>query len=469
MTSNGKPLVPYMRQSRRKEQTISIEEQRRDIQAWAHSNGVALAPEIVEQGVSGSKPWRERALGEAIALCERGEAGGIIVAWQDRLSRENGRATAEVWEALENAGARLVCAAEGMDTASGDHELTFTLKAAIARDQWKRHGANWKGSRRSAVERGVFPGRTPIGYRKSRGKPFTIDRRQAPKVRQAFELRLAGEPYSAIGRRFGWSHSTARQILANPVYTGVIQHGPFVMENAHPAIVDKALFDAVQGARTVRPVPPGKTTEDRLLLGLARCASCGKALRVRHRKRADGSTVSSYFCVNAASVPCQAQGWVRAENLDAFVDAWFTQAIRQVPRMVDVVAAGLELQQAQEALVKAEAQLNRYAENVAIDDLAVFQRGIDARQKRVREARARVQQLAARLPRLPASGPLWAHWERFDVARRRSTLAAIVDRVVVRKGAGADLEGNVQIFWTGGDLAFPDVSDDEGAVRVVAA
>jgi hypothetical protein len=52
--------------------------------------------------VSGSKPWRERALGEAVDPCERGDASGIIVAWQDRLSRENGRATAEVWEALEN-------------------------------------------------------------------------------------------------------------------------------------------------------------------------------------------------------------------------------------------------------------------------------------------------------------------------------------------------------------------------------
>jgi hypothetical protein len=41
--------------------------------------------------------------------------------WQDRLSRENGRATAEVWEALDKAGARLVCAAEGLDTATGDH------------------------------------------------------------------------------------------------------------------------------------------------------------------------------------------------------------------------------------------------------------------------------------------------------------------------------------------------------------
>jgi DNA invertase Pin-like site-specific DNA recombinase len=135
MRGNVRPLVPYMRQSRAKERTISIDEQRRDIQTWTRSNGVALAAEIIEQNVSGSKPWRERALGKAVDACERGEAAGIVVAWQDRLSHENGRATAEVWEALEQAGARLVCAAEGLDTATGDQELTFTIKAAIAREQ----------------------------------------------------------------------------------------------------------------------------------------------------------------------------------------------------------------------------------------------------------------------------------------------------------------------------------------------
>jgi hypothetical protein len=30
MKSNGRPLIPYLRQSRAKERTISIEEQRRD-------------------------------------------------------------------------------------------------------------------------------------------------------------------------------------------------------------------------------------------------------------------------------------------------------------------------------------------------------------------------------------------------------------------------------------------------------
>ena len=62
---------------------------------------------MIEQGVSGSKPWRERDLGEAVDACERGEAAGIIVAWQDRLFRENGRATAEVWEALVEACGRI--------------------------------------------------------------------------------------------------------------------------------------------------------------------------------------------------------------------------------------------------------------------------------------------------------------------------------------------------------------------------
>ena len=165
MKGNGRPLIPYLRQSRAKERTISIEEQRRDIRAWATAAGVELGPEVIEQNVSGSTPWRDRDLDGAIDACERGEASGVIVAWQDRLSRENGRATAEVWEALGRAGARLVCAAEGLDTATGDHEMLFTIKAAIAREQWKRYRASWERAKRNAVARGVPSGRAPIGYR----------------------------------------------------------------------------------------------------------------------------------------------------------------------------------------------------------------------------------------------------------------------------------------------------------------
>jgi DNA invertase Pin-like site-specific DNA recombinase len=85
-----------------------------------------------------------------------------------------------------------VCAAESLDTAAGDQELTFSIKAAIARDQWKRHRANWERARRGAVEAGVFPGPTPIGYKRGKDGCLEPHPTQAAKVRDAFELRATG-------------------------------------------------------------------------------------------------------------------------------------------------------------------------------------------------------------------------------------------------------------------------------------
>lgn len=462
-----KPLVPYMRQSRAKERTISIEEQRRDIQAWAQSNGVPLAAEVVEQGVSGSKPWQERALGEAVDACRRGEAAGIIVAYQDRLSRENGRATAEAWEALEQAGARLVAVNDGIDTASGDdQEMLFTIRAAIAREKWKRSRADWERSRRNSVERGVFPGRTPIGYRRDKHGRFVPDRRQASKVVKAFELRREGLPQTEIARRLGWSHSTTRQILVNEVYLGVVRHGDSRTEGAHKAIVSRELFDAVQATRTTEPVPPGDTTRDRLLLGLARCSGCGHTLKVVRRKR-KGGYVASYYCKDAASETCPSRAFVHADELDAYIEAWFTDALREVPRMIDVVSAGRELDEAQRELERLEKQLSGYVEGlkgVDSSDPVLYRRGYDAHQGRVSEAQERVRHLSARLTRIPVGGSLSALWGRFDAPRRRVVLRGFLDRVEVDRGASSDLAGSVRIFWSDGSIA-----GDEAAIGQVAA
>jgi site-specific DNA recombinase len=459
-----KPLVPYMRQSRAKERTISIEEQRRDIQAWANRNGVPLAAEVVEQGVSGSKAWQERALGEAVDACRRGEAAGIIVAWQDRLSRENGRATAEVWEALEQADARLVAANEGLDTNNGDQELSFALRAAIARAEWKRHRANWDKTRRSAVEHDVFPGRTPIGYRRDSHGRFAPDKRQAPKVLSAFELRSESIPQAEIARRLGWSHSTTRQILVNEVYLGVIRHGAYRKEDAHPAIVSRELFDAVQATRTAEPVPAGETTRDRLLKGIAVCSGCGRTLKTVRRPRADGSYVTSYYCKDAASERCSSRAYVHADELDALIEQWFTEALRSVPRMIDVVSAGRELEEAQREQERLERDLRGYMEAADASDPVLFRQGLDKRQGRVTEAQERVRQLSARLARIPAGGSLLKLWEGFDVPRRRTVLRGFIDRVEVDRGASGSLEGHLRIYWSDGSLA-----SEEASVREVAA
>ena len=240
------------------------------------------------------------------------------------------RATAEVWEALEQADARLVARrTKGSTRRAGDQELLFTIKAAIAREQWKRSPSELGAARRNSVERGVFPGRTPIGYRRDKRGRFVPDRRQASKVVRAFELRREGLPQTEIARRLGWSHSTTRQILVNEVYLGVVRHGDSRKEGAHKAIVSRELFDAVQATRTTEPVPSGETTRDRLLQGdrglLGMRANAQGRSPPSRRAELRRLLLLQERCVGA----CPSRAYVHADELDAYIEGWFTEALRE--------------------------------------------------------------------------------------------------------------------------------------------
>ena len=60
-------------------------------------------------------------------------------------------------------------------------------------------------------------------------------------------------------------------------------------------------------------------------------------------------------------------------------------------------------------------------------------------------------------------------WDGFAVPKRVGVLAAALERIDGRRDASADLEGSIQIIWSDGTLAFPDVADDAACVREAAA
>jgi hypothetical protein len=307
-----------------------------------------------------------------------------------------------------------------------------------------------------AVTRGAPNGRAPLGYRKLEDGRLEIVKRDAKIVRKVFRQRADGVAFSQIARERGWSHSTARQILSNVAYLGVARSGEYVNKHAHQEIVSRELWDAAQAGRKHQGPPPGETTRDRLLLGIARCAGCGKTLKVVRRKRADESFAVSYFCKNAAREPCPDRAFVHADELDAFVAAWFEQAIESAPRMIDVVSAGRELEQAQAAEAEVAEQLHAYIENADTLDKTLFQRGLSARQKRVEEARETVRHLAARLTRLPSGGSLTALWAGFTPLERREVLLGFFDRVDVSRGASDHLADHLGIVWADGEIAHDE-------------
>jgi DNA invertase Pin-like site-specific DNA recombinase len=501
---HSKPLIPYIRQSRRREKTISIDEQRRDIERWAEANEVALAAEIVEQGVSGSKSWRQRELGAGIEACERGEAAGIVVAWQDRLSRENGLGTAEVWDALDRAGARLVCAAEGLDTATGDHELTFSIKAAIARDQWKRHRANWVRADHSAWERGLYVAEAPAGF--ERQEQTLVKTVHADAVAAALRLRAGGGSWTEVARlltargvptskgRLGWSRASAKAALKNPVYRG--DHActcgcgavarrpewalvpPSVWKRAQPdrlagepAPVQprwKVTYDVKTGIkreelpreRTVRQMgsPGGRQDRGQALLGgLMRCSGCGGTLTLNWTRQ-HGKEYGYYRCKGRSPL-CKSPVSIAKPVVEPYViDAALLHlgTVEHERPAADTVALQAAVEHAEAELDEVEAargELSPLAYGKAID---AAQQGLDAARDALAEADpgGKIVLLGPEGPEHGFPYETMEAFGRLDLAAQRALLRELIQAVRVERGRGPVFE-RVHITLNDGSVYVP--------------
>jgi site-specific DNA recombinase len=461
MTSNpNRPLIPYLRQSRRKERTISIDEQRRDVRAWAKANGVRLAPEVVEQGVSGSKPWRERELGAAIAACESGQASGIIVAHLDRLSRENNLGTAEVWQALKAADARLVTC-DGIDSAAEGSELLFDIRAAIAADAWRRYKGNWAKATRSAVERGVhLSGQTPTGYRRREDSRLEPDPVSGPVVTELFERRAAGASWPELAafmderlpRENGgrWIGRTLASLIRRRVFLGEASGNGNVNPHAHEPLVTKRVWLAAQQAKSVP-----RRRHQTLLAGLVVCGSCGYSMTRTANSPADGRRFVNYACSKKhAAGNCPAAAQISLPRADQYVEALFINWLRTEQIAADATPTGGEFESALARLEAAEAELHAYHDTglASVVGVESFTAQVQKRQSAVDGARAELA-LVRPVPELNCKA-LLAMWDDLSVSERRGFLADALDAVVVKPGRGPADERCVA-YWRGTSPELP--------------
>jgi site-specific DNA recombinase len=433
------------------ERYISPTEQRRAIEEAAQRFGVELGEVIVEENVSGSKAADKRRLGELLARCERGESRGLIVSNVDRLTRASKLEEAKILDRLSRAGARLIVVNEGIDTEAPGAELTLDIMAALARAQWRRYQANWKGARGRAIERGAFPAETPWGYERDDDGRLVPVPTLIPYVREMFQRRADGATISALAGwlkdelvhapRGGthWSHSTIAQVLRNRVYLGEQRHGELVKASAHEAILSEAEFDAAQVAKPMRTPEPKAYSSGALLAGLARCAGCGHTLKI---VVGYGGRLRYYCKAAHTSGPCPARCLVRVDELDPWVEEWFLRAIKDNVRVASAVAARERAAETQRAVSEAEAELSAFVKITSALDGAHFQAGYDARLAVFEAAKlehASALSKAKVYGDVP-SGDLLKAWSDLSVQHKRRLLGAFFDEVRVAQGRGAVAE-----------------------------
>src|SRR6266508_4814959 len=157
----------YIRVSRRGgregESFISPEVQRKKIADWASLHEVAIVQWWEEIDQSGAKLERPM-FQEALARCERGETGGIIVARLDRFARSAVDALGSI-RRLNEAGARLVSVEDNFDGSTPMGRFAIGILTLIAELELERIKENWTAAVTQAVERGInISARPPTGY-----------------------------------------------------------------------------------------------------------------------------------------------------------------------------------------------------------------------------------------------------------------------------------------------------------------
>ena len=190
----------------------------------------------------------------------------VVVYKVDRLTRSLAD-FAKLVELFDAHGVSFVSVTQQFNTTSSMGRLTLNVLLSFAQFEREVTGERIRDKIAASKRKGMWMGGTaPIGYLPHE-RTLKIDEPQAQRIREIYHLYLQLEsvrPLKSEADRLGWmtpARKTRRandlggrpfsrghlyRILSNPVYIGQIAHKGEVFAGQHSAIVDAALWQAVQ-------------------------------------------------------------------------------------------------------------------------------------------------------------------------------------------------------------------------------
>ena len=478
----------YVRVSRRGgregESFIAPGVQRQKIEGWARLHGVEVVcwwEEIDQSGARLERPMFQ----EALARCEGGESGGIVVARLDRFARSAVDALESI-RRLNEAGARLVSVEDNFDGSTPMGRFAIGILTLIAELELERIRESWSSAVREAVARGIhISARVPVGYRRGEERRLVREEPAASVVAEAFRKRAIGASYTELAEFFEergvlpssgnphWSTRGVARVLQNPVYLGQARSGSVVNESAHEPIVTRAEFDAVRASHTVIHARDGSVASQAMLGGLLRCAGCGHTLKITGTTlKRTGERVPVYYCKKRyASGICGAPASVRAERVDAHVEEQVLAALGGEGGLIAQARVASEaLEGATQEVEAAEHELDLFVTNPKLLSALGEQRfldGVEARQQALDEARAQSAEIGSQTAIVEelTDGDLLTAWPALSVQEKRALLHGFLDRVVLRRAgargrAAPPIEARTQIVMRGNVLLGTNPDQD---------
>lgn len=327
-------------------ESVSIENQKRILEDYAHKNGFTNIRHFTDDGVRGTT-FKRPGLDAMLDEIRAGNVATVIIKDQSRIGRD----VVEVGllkRTFDEYNVRFIAANDNLDTANG-FDIMSIFRDVINEWYVADTSRKIKSVFKSRMEKGLrCSGSVAYGYlasKEDKGE-WIIDEEAAAIVRRIFQMVLAGNGVNTIAKTlraeqipipsehwkrigapvraaayrdpYAWSATTIGYILKRPEYKGSKVLGKTVCENyktkstrktapeeqhifegAIPAIVDEETWNNVQRLLQTTRRKPKRSNAPNRLTGLLYCADCGAKLThhnslVQGKWTDDAFTCSSY-------------------------------------------------------------------------------------------------------------------------------------------------------------------------------
>ncbi len=260
----------------------------------------------VDEGITGTSVRRRAKFLEMIKDCKAGKIDFIVTKSISRFARNTIDCLKYVRE-LKEYGVNIWFEKEGIDTSSSTSEMLLTLMASFAQEESRSISENLKWGIRKRFEEGIDMKIPTYGYRHTEDKAYIVVPEEAVIVQEIYTRFVHGEAPMEIMRdmiRRGekapandkWERQQIDRIMKNERYTGdsVLQKSyienhlthkarknngelpKYLVENAHPAIISKHLFEQARKIMEMRNQSFGNPTYP--YGDMLKCPHCGKTL-----------------------------------------------------------------------------------------------------------------------------------------------------------------------------------------------
>ncbi|HVK20438.1 MAG TPA: recombinase family protein [Actinokineospora sp.] len=481
VTDTPRRGVAYLRQSTKREETISDVIQRTAIKDYAARHGIVLVAEIWEQQTG--RIWHKRkGVVEAMRMVEQGEADVILLWKWSRLSRRKLHwAVAE--ERVEKLGGSIESATEAVDVTTASGRFSRNMLVDVAEFESDRIGESWRETHDVRRARGLpATGGRRFGYDHVRetgsGERYEINSAEAEVVAWMYQAYIDGAGRPSIARNLNrrgvttaggvpWSEKTVADQLDGgfaagllhrvPVRDGQKVYLPFRdrtwESGAHESIISTDTWDAYRAARIARRKVASRTIGPaHNLAGLVRCGDegCGYAMwrKTGSKRGPKGEVYAQFVCSRYAGMGIGRMASISERRLTSVVKAWLegeaaadiseaaarSEAVEasQLRSRVDAEVIARELT----ALSREMANLTRQLGKELIPDAVYRDTLADllAERAKLEERHAVAVHLARQAPVRPIETVrgLIDEWDTLSIQRRNELLSQVIRRILVR-------------------------------------